>query len=766
MADPVIRLKRSAVAGKRPTLANVELGEVALNTYDGNLFTRQDTGGVGIGTTVTLLTPWQESYGAASISYSGDVNVTGVITASDGRLIAGVGISSEGTYIGSGVTAFNFVGGAVTSVTVPSAGISTIRLDFNGLTGIFAKTENKFSATEGQTSFSVDYEVGYVDVFLNGVRLNSDNFTATDGSTVGLTTAASGGDAVDIIVYEPQSSATPKRVVTNATATAGQTVFTIPSYDTGTNSMDVFLNGIKLDSAEFTETDGTTVTLAVGAALNDELQFISYESDNNFWSLNGSTLHRTSPSNPVAIGTDISAGDYLTVGQVGASGTSLFVHGGARITGILTIGTGSITLDGSKNQISGLSGGLTVGTGASIFSPSSNILTLGTNNSEALRINSSGRIGVGINPQRRFHVHESTSSDLIVQFSNETTGSSVSDGFQLQVMASDGSVEFNNRENSYTSFKTNTTERVRITPDGNVGINTVSPTSPNNRTRFIDISGGQGFNTASLVLTCGPSYSNPKWEFLTSSEGSSTRLQISNGSNSRLSIDSSGKVGVATAFPQAQFHTVTDGSTLSGLFFGNGLRSQHPSGSIVTIATHDGTDGKIEVSGNYPLRFHANSGERARILPSGGITFNGDTSTANALDDYEEGTWTPNIRENGSSTAWDTITAQSGYYVKIGQVVSFHFRIAYSAVATNVVTGFYGWISGLPYSANTSTASVGFFNMAFVNIGGSSTPYHGKLNGTVIMGYSNQDNTSPGPMRTSEYPAGAHEILASGFYYV
>jgi hypothetical protein len=161
-------------------------------------------------------------------------------------------------------------------------------------------------------------KIGYIDVFLNGVRLNSDNFTATDGSTVGLTTAASAGDAVDIIVYEPQASATPKRVVTNATATAGQTVFTVPSYDTGSNSMDVFLNGIKLDSAEFTETDGTTVTLAVGAALNDELQFISYESDNNFWSLNGSTLHRTSPSNPVAIGTDTSAGDYLTVGQVGA----------------------------------------------------------------------------------------------------------------------------------------------------------------------------------------------------------------------------------------------------------------------------------------------------------------------------------------------------------------------------------------------------------------------------------------------------------------
>ena len=33
--------------------------------------------------------------------------------------------------------------------------------------------------------------------------------------------------------------------------------------------------------------------------------------------------------------------------------------------------------------------------------------------------------------------------------------------------------------------------------------------------------------------------------------------------------------------------------------------------------------------------------EKARILESGGIAFNGDTAAANGLDDYEEGTWTP-----------------------------------------------------------------------------------------------------------------------------
>ena len=49
------KLKRSSVANKRPGLTNLELGELALNTYDGYLFTERN--GLGI-TTVTNLTPW------------------------------------------------------------------------------------------------------------------------------------------------------------------------------------------------------------------------------------------------------------------------------------------------------------------------------------------------------------------------------------------------------------------------------------------------------------------------------------------------------------------------------------------------------------------------------------------------------------------------------------------------------------------------------------------------------------------------------------
>ena len=45
MADPKIKIKRSAVAGKIPTTDDLELGELAINTHDGKVFIEQDQGG-------------------------------------------------------------------------------------------------------------------------------------------------------------------------------------------------------------------------------------------------------------------------------------------------------------------------------------------------------------------------------------------------------------------------------------------------------------------------------------------------------------------------------------------------------------------------------------------------------------------------------------------------------------------------------------------------------------------------------------------------
>jgi hypothetical protein len=61
---------------------------------------------------------------------------------------------------------------------------------------------NTYTATSGQTTFSATYDAGYVDVYLNGVKLLSGtDFTATSGTAVVLASGATVGDIVDIVAY-------------------------------------------------------------------------------------------------------------------------------------------------------------------------------------------------------------------------------------------------------------------------------------------------------------------------------------------------------------------------------------------------------------------------------------------------------------------------------------------------------------------------------------------------------------------------------------
>ena len=69
----------------------------------------------------------------------------------------------------------------------------------------------------------------------------------------------------------PLPQATEERI--ERTATAGQTSFTGLTYVNG--FISVYLNGVKLDNADFTATDGTTVTLGTGAAAGDTVSFVS-----------------------------------------------------------------------------------------------------------------------------------------------------------------------------------------------------------------------------------------------------------------------------------------------------------------------------------------------------------------------------------------------------------------------------------------------------------------------------------------------------------
>jgi hypothetical protein len=108
------------------------------------------------------------------------------------------------------------------------------------------------------------------------------------------------------------------------------------------------------------------------------------------------------------------------------------------------------------------------------------------------------------------------------------------------------------------------------------------------------------------------------------------------------------------------------------------------------------------------LSFAANGAEKVRITPDNyirmaagtdGIQFNGDTAAANALDDYEEGTWTPTVSaEIGSYT---TITNARGRYTKVGRIVT----LFYYFIVTTKGTGTGGAVvSNLPFSSLSSNA--------------------------------------------------------------
>ena len=69
-------------------------------------------------------------------------------------------------------------------------------------TGGFTQIDRQsYTATLNQTSFSISYIPPYVDVYVNGVHLSDEDYTATTGTTVTLTQACSAGDQVDLVGY-------------------------------------------------------------------------------------------------------------------------------------------------------------------------------------------------------------------------------------------------------------------------------------------------------------------------------------------------------------------------------------------------------------------------------------------------------------------------------------------------------------------------------------------------------------------------------------
>jgi hypothetical protein len=146
---------------------------------------------------------------------------------------------------------------------------------------------------------------------------------------------------------------------------------------------------------------------------------------------------------------------------------------------------------------------------------------------------------------------------------------------------------------------------------------------------------------------------------------------------------------------------------------------------------------------------------------TGGIQFNGDTAAANALDDYEEGTFTPAVV--GSTTAGTaSYSVQSGFYTKIGRLVHVTIFLAWSGGTGAGVLRF----AGLPFQVpNISNyffpVSIGYVDNVALTAG------------NYIMGYAVQNlsaiefvqNPTGGGAKTDvPYDAAGGMIVSCSYY--
>jgi len=197
MAGTTVKIKQSSVASKIPVAGDISQGELALNTADQKLYSKDGSG-----------------------------------------------------------TIFEIGGGSAV------AGANEI-------------VTTDFTATNNQTDFSVSYSYlnDHVNVYYNGVHLSTTDFTATNGTTVVLDTGATTGDLITIEVIKALALANGSEIDEQEfTATASQTTFTISGgYNATSSDIEVYVNGVKIPTADFTATNGTSVVLGTACAVNDQV---------------------------------------------------------------------------------------------------------------------------------------------------------------------------------------------------------------------------------------------------------------------------------------------------------------------------------------------------------------------------------------------------------------------------------------------------------------------------------------------------------------
>ena len=323
----------------------------------------------------------------------------------------------------------------------------------------------------------------------------------------------------------------------------------------------------------------------VGIGTTSPSRVLSVASVNNILAVSGSfTLPYTvTGAEPLRIGnfanTNFAQGTASVGAAIGLSISNFNVDGGGGSTAIqagVDAGTGGLELQARQ-------------TGAGVVSRLAqfhiNTSYFFTANTERMRINASGNVGIGETaPLGKLHIRTGDSGvvtagvsgdELIVEnsanagvsiLSPSTTAGNLIWGNELNNIA--GYITYNHPSN-FMLFATNGTERMRIDSSGNVGIGTSSPTVA------LQIGGVAGGNRTFQMGSAGAT----RFAITTDGTNGLTNIGCTNDSTTgalafqtgaalteRLRIDPSGNVGIGNTAPVAKLH-VTGASMTTGVVY-------------------------------------------------------------------------------------------------------------------------------------------------------------------------------------------------------
>ena len=593
---------------------------------------------------------------------------------------AGPGVSTDASHAGG------------TGVTVNAAsGIATVYIAGGGSGGGFQTIIQKSSTTVGAGGSDIftatsAYTAGYINVYVNGARLDAADFTETTPASgiITLASAATEGDIVELenfvvtaITGEFETLITKEEYTVT---TAAQTVFDLNAeYRTG--YIDVYLNGVRLSSSDYTETDSDTITLATAATFGDVLEFVNYE------------RRAIAELQPIWRNDGVGGGaggiyTFTSVG-IGTSAQTAFVdiYGGMKVrAGVVTIADSASAdilriTDGGVNVVSGvttISGDLDVnGTGThDIFGTVSldNVqIAAGVTMGGTLEVNGDGHSIDNTTTMGNINATGIITANSVVLSQNLTVGNDLEITGNLTVNGNTSILDTTVQEVDLLHIQANsstpglgvtqsgsgaimaaydgTSEVFRVDDGGNVGIGSDNPAAKLSiesnaadaaklriafdASRYYDIYRGSITNSGLL-------------NFYGSQTGF-TGYVFDGVDGERMRIDTNGRVGIGTDDVNYDFH-VHDSSGSCTIQLTNLTGSTTADGARITASTSGIL--YLENLENAATVLTTNDTERLRITSGGNVNIGGNY-TQTTYTSQITGTLnvTGNITQNGTSLA-------------------------------------------------------------------------------------------------------------------